>query len=783
MNINRTLLFFLFCLDVVITHTDFPDILSPFSFFVAQNRSIDAEKNSEKDVFKTDENEDRQNIELDEDNSDKKILQNDHEEMIYSNKNALSDRSKDSIELDLDNADLSTLVEQVKSIFNVTFVSDDIIDPVAPDTRPIKGNKISFKTHKSLSKEEAWNVFVTLMDLARFSVISLPEPHTYRIISADKAKKNALNTFIGIKSKDLPDTDELIRYVYFIENSNIDTLTPIIDGIRSLQSERVFLKGHKAFVITDKAYNIKMLMKIIDELDSENNPETLLVIKLRYADARQVFDLYQNLLPKDDALRLSVKKQPTALFFPENVRMIPESRTNALILLGARDSIEKIEDFITKHIDIPLEQLYSPFFIYRLKYADAETIAEILNNTTQFGKDNESTRSGGIRGNDRYMKPMIFVAEKQTNSVIIKGSYEDYLVVKDLIDKLDEQQPQISIQFLITSININDQKILGGQIRSRSPGTSALGGSNVAFQTSGLFTNSGGQTGIVTNNTTSLGVDKLLGNLLNLITSNVVPGTTVLALGSDTFGVWGIFEALQSITNAEVVANPFLITTNKTPAVVSIGQERRVITAVVSSATSPVESFGSDKAVLEIKTTPQINSDGKIVLDLNVVLDNFTDPNVTSGTKSLKNANTSIIMSDGEIAAVGGFIQTNVTYTQSKVPILGDIPLVGWMFKNKQKVVTDSHLLILLTVSIVDTNNTAKIDLSTDQRIAQYHGTLDKIQRTASPKDPIHRLFFEQQSASEDIIEDLIFSRKGKSKRKEQRMRKSKRKKVGAVAA
>jgi general secretion pathway protein D len=691
----------------------------------------------------------------------------------------IQEKDDNTIELDLENADLSTLVKQMETLFQATFLSDDLLEPMPQDAKPIKGNKITFKTNRPLSKEETWNVFLTLMDMARFSVIPYNEAERiYKITSLDKAKKSALKSYIAVKSENVPENDEFIRYVYFVENANPEGLLPIIDAMRSPLSDRVFLKNHKAFMITDRAYNIKMMLKIIEDLDSDDTPESLVVIKLRFAEAKQVAELYQSLMPKEDFSRLSVRKQPTALYFPENVKIIPEPKTNAVFLVGPRSSTEKVEAFITKHIDIPAEQVYAPFFVYRLKYADAETIAEILTNMAQFGKETEVGRAGGIRGENRYFQPLIFVAEKETNSVIIKGKYEDYLLVRDIIAKLDEQQPQISVQFLIITVDVEDNKKLGAQIRSKYPGPNIFG-QNVQFQTSGLY----GTAGIVQNQIpASTGAQRLLGNLLELI-NGAVSGTTIISLGSDKFGVWGIFEMLQTLTNTEVVQNPFFIASNKTPAKISIGEERRVITSTVASGSGDIEARGADQALLEIKTTPQINSDGKIVLPLSIDINDFLNASTSANNanKTIKHFETNLVIADGEIQAIGGFIRDKVIYGQSKVPLMGDLPIVGWFFKNKSKQVIKQHLLILVTASIIDTADTTKIDLSTQKHIAHYHGILDEMKDVYAQKDPIHRMFFADRNKTDSLIDNYLFERNRASK-KRQRMRDASRSKSAEAA-
>ena len=170
--------------------------------------------------------------------------------------------------------------------------------------------------------------------------------------------------------------------------------------------------------------------------------------------------LYDELTSQTDqgsAFRpFGARKQPTAIYFPENAKIIAEPRTNSLIILGPQDVIAKIEDFIVKHVDVALDQPYSPLYTYQLQYADAKTIAEIMNTTTKLGQNTEVGKAGGVRGSDKYLQPMNFTAEPSTNKLIIKGDYQDYMMAKQIIEDLDKPQPQVAIDVLILSVRLID---------------------------------------------------------------------------------------------------------------------------------------------------------------------------------------------------------------------------------------------------------------------------------------------------------------------------------------
>ena len=672
------------------------------------------------------------------------------------------EEDEDSIELNFENADLQNFVKQIEDIFEVTFISDDALQPAAQGKKTVKNNKISFRTNIPLTKKESWNLFVTFLDIAGFTIIPQANPKIYRITTMENARRSPLPTFIGVDYTTLPDTDELIRYVYFLENAATSTIIEIINPLRSLSSQGLIeLKEHKGFILTDKSYNIKMLMSIVKELDKVSIPESMSVLKLRNADAKTVQDLYKELLPKEDtSSRFFTKKQPTSLYFPENARIIADPRTNTLILLGPKNAIKKIETFIVKYIDVELDQAYSPLYTYQLKYADAKTIAEIMTTVTAFKKDTPEGQFGGVRGLDQYMRPMSFIPEPETNRLIIKGYYDDYLKAKKVIETLDRNQPQAAIEILIVELDITDTKSLGAQIRSKQPGPNGLLGNNVKFQTSGLY----GTSTIVSNPDPSTGTNKLLGNLINLVTG-AIPGTSLLTLGADAFGVWGIFEALQTVTDVEVVSNPFILASNNTKATVSIGEERRIVTATVVGTTNQ-DAFDADQANLAVNITPQINSDGMIGLNIKIEINEFTDrTNQTSGTQTKRMIDTNAIVANKEVLALGGLIRDNISNAETKVPILGDIPILGWFFKNKQKIVTTTSLLVLISTRIIEPQAEKEIEVFSNEHIAGYQNTINEMNNLYENRDPIYRMFFQdKENRARQSAEGLIFTRHEKDK-------------------
>lgn len=668
---------------------------------------------------------------------------------------------QDVIQFQFEDADLQQVAKQVADFYNITFITDDIISPA--NGKGIKGSKISFRTEKPLSKKEAWGLFQTFLDTAGFALVPQAEPATFRIVKTEAARKSAIPAFIGVKSETLPDTDQLIRYLYFVQNISVKMLDPLIAELRSSASAFVALQEINGFILTDKSYNIKSLMNIINELDQVAMPQEVSVLKLTRANAQDVKALYDSIAKTDDKninARLFPTKRPSsALYFAEDIKMIAEPRTNTLILLGSHEAIKKVETFITTHIDVEMGKPHSPLRVYELKYADAQTIASVMTDLTQFGKDTPAGKAGGVRDGDKYMRPMSFTPELATNRLIIRGDEEDYLKAKEVIKLLDEPQPQVAIEVLVIAITIGDQKALGTQLRSAQPGINGLVGDNVKFQTSGNFMSSVTGSSIVPNNN-GTGVNRLLGNLITLATG-AFAGNTLVTLGGDKFGIWGIFNVLQTVTDAEIVSNPFIVATNKQDAFVAIGETRRVVSGTVVSATGNVNSFTNDTASLSVRIKPQINSDGMIVLGLEINIDTFTDPvNLTSATKNTKTIKTTTIVADREVLALGGLVKNNINTSTNKVPLLGNIPIIGWLFKNRLKTQTKDNLLVLISSRIIKPDSSQHMTDFTKHRVQDYVVDKNVINKPYEQLDPVQRFFFnEQKNSTETSIDNLLFDR------------------------
>ncbi|ENK3147100.1 type IV pilus secretin PilQ family protein [Vibrio alginolyticus] len=323
--------------------------------------------------------------------------------------------------------------------------------------------------------------------------------------------------------------------------------------------------------------------------------------------------------------------------------------------------------------------------IIKVNFAKASDIAEMIN-----GEGNISMLSE--RGS--------MTIDERTNSLLIRELPENIEVIREIIESLDIPVKQVQIEARIVTINEGNMDELGIRWGFTSiNGSNTVGGSienNLA--TIGLYNGEGGDDG---GDGDGVGID----DFLNVNLAAASPNATSLAfqvakLGSDTLLDLEL-SALQQESKAEIISSPRLITTNKKPAYIEQGTEIPYLESSSSGATTVTFK----KAVLSLKVTPQITPDNRLVLDLSVTQDRPGQV-VKTGTGEAvaidtQRIGTQVLVNNGETVVLGGIFQHSITNSVDKVPLLGDLPLLGALFRRSYENVGKSELLIFVTPKVV----------------------------------------------------------------------------------
>jgi general secretion pathway protein D len=379
--------------------------------------------------------------------------------------------------------------------------------------------------------------------------------------------------------------------------------------------------------------------------------------------------------------------------------LIAYPATNSLIITDAVNNIKKIESLIHA-LDVPAPEGKGKINVYYLKNANAEDFAKVMSALVARLPVPPAGGAAQPAGPSTILEGQVTItADKATNSIIIVASPGDYETVKDVIQKLDIRRRQVYVEAAIIEMSLQKQRELGFEFQATnlnnletSTKVSGVGGTN--FGNIGPVI-AGGPTGLAT--------------LAGLTGLNVgaVKGTFKFN-GQEFLNIGALLHALQTDSDVNVLSTPNILTTDNQKAEIMVGQNVPFPTGQTQNAitgTGSVFNTVERKDVgIKLTLTPQIASDDNVRLEVNQEISDVVASSITNANGLITNkrsASTTVVVKDRQTMVIGGLIRDNVVSSTSKVPLLGDIPILGWLFKFKTTHVEKTNLMIFITPYII----------------------------------------------------------------------------------
>jgi len=628
-----------------------------------------------------------------------------------------------TIRPNFENAELENLINFVAQLTQINVIP----------TKDTQGVKVSLNMRSNLTKKEVWEVFLTVIEMAGFTISRAG--NVYKIIRQDAKKTEPLPAYINVPASTLPDTDASVRFVTFLRNIQASDVESLLRGMLGQGGDVTRQDNVNAFIITDKCNNIKSAMTILNELDNAELREMVSVYPLKKTDATDVKklldDMTKNAGDKSNnaiVARLLGKTQESAEYFSASTKIIVEDRSNSLILMGNQKSIKKVEDFIEKYIEGDLQgDVESPIHRYQLEYSNAADMKELLDAIVNTQTDSGAERFGGVRKGGKYFKKMRFEVDKDNNALLVSCTDKsDWKMLKKTIKDLDKPKTQVAIETLIVDIDLDNTKNLGTQLRMPRADQPFP---NIGWQSAAIG-------GIVTGG--SSGARSLFGDFGSMLNS-IAQGTTAVTLSRSVGGVWGLFNIVNTNSNASLVDNSFITVANRVPATLSVGESRRVVAQVYSGYSGNTPSYETKSAATTYAYTPQVNPDGLINLNIDITIKSFLTDNATTDKKF----KSTLACADGQVLVLGGFVKTKATESQNEgMPFLSQIPLIGWLFKQKSRRVTKTYTFFFICPTIIKTRTKPGVDMYSRMKLHRARKEVQDSVLTGSIKDPIHNIFF-----------------------------------------
>lgn len=551
----------------------------------------------------------------------------------------------------------------------------------------LKG-KITIIAPSKLSIDEAFSLFTSVLELKGFTVIS-SGVDAYKIVPAVEAKQRGVKIGTGKQPVDESYIARLIQLKYISSGEALKFLQPIVSKDGHIGA---FGPGNLLLVI-DSGLNIEKILSVLASIDQPSQNEAPDIVSLKYSSADAVAKILNEGMGQGKLRRGAVPgQQPTQA---EMATAVADQRLNAVVLFGDRNIREAMKSLVAA-LDMPSPEAQGRINVYFLENADAVELAKVMEGlmkSAQPQKPDASAAPFEVAGG------IVITVDKATNSLVIVASPADYQNLSQVIKQLDKRRKQVFVEAMIVEASIDKLKELGTKWRiiGKHDGEPVIIGGVGTIDTGAVNSIISGLSGL------TLGG---LGNFMNIPVTNA-DGTT------QNINVPG-FAALFSLSDFQgainVLSTPQILTSDNKEAEIVVGENVPFISKREADPTRTLSVFSTIERKdvgITLKITPQITEGGYVKLDLYQEISSVkqgSSENILTSvgpTTTKRSTKTSVTVKDDQVVVIGGLMQEKDEDNITKVPILGDIPVLGWLFKHKTAGKKKTNLLVFLTPHIV----------------------------------------------------------------------------------
>ncbi len=597
--------------------------------------------------------------------------------------------------------DLGAITKFISEITKKNFIFDE----------RVKG-KITIITPSRLSIDDAYNLFVSVLELKGYTVVP-SGVDAYKIIPSSEARQKGLKV-----TKDRqPVNDGYIARLIKLKSISSDDALKLLQPVISKDGYLSSFGPSNMLLIIDSGLNVEKILSIIDTVDQPYTEEEPEIVLLKNSSAEAV----ARILNEGMSRRPGNVQQP---YSAEKAKVVPDTRLNAVVLFGDKNIRESIKSLI-KLLDVPSPEAQGRVNVFFLENADATELAKVLEGML---KGTQSARQTSMQGSPvapfESVGGINITADKATNSLVVVASPADYQNLAQIIKQLDKRRRQVFVEAMIAEVSIDKLLSLGSKWR----GAVTVNGQPVAIGGLGNFTSATLQS-IVTG-MTGLSVGGLGGGsytlpagMLGGLAGAAIPRLAAIFSLDDFKGVVNVLSTPQLLTadnkESEIMVGqnvPFITQMQATPTVVG----------TTNSSYLPLTSIERQDVGIKLKLTPQITEGDYVKLDIYQEISAVTSTNNQLGpTTDKRSTKTSVVVKDKETVVIGGLMQERTDESVTKVPLLGDIPLIGWLFKQKNVVKKKTNLLVFITPRIVKEADNLSMITKEKQRDLNLGGTQD----------------------------------------------------------
>lgn len=586
--------------------------------------------------------------------------------------------------VNLKDTDIKVFIETVSRLTGKTIILSD----------RVKGKKVNVISQQPLNEEEIWGLFLSVLKLNDFGVVE--QGNIVKVIQDQEVKQDATRVDSG--NLDAP-ADEQVTRVIKVENVDVTQLMPVLRQLIPQKMHMGQIRATNVILLHDSKANVDRIVQVIQQIDHESNEE-IEVIELRHAAASEIVRILDT-LQKQNAQKDVASSQP---------RFVADERTNSILLSAEKRDRLRLKALIAR-LDSENSTDGNTKVIY-LNYAKASDVAQLLEGVGESIESDDPQAQAKKRGAG---KPYSIKAHEDTNALVITAQQDMLKSFEAVIRQLDIRRAQVHVEAVIAEVSDIGLKQLGVQLLSAAGAFTNFGntGASNINVAAGLAALEGQETGgeaIFDNNGNVIGTNPIRNNGDNgAALAQALAGSQGIVFGfgetnSDGDVEWGaLIQALGRDTESNVLSTPSITTLDNEEASISVGQEVPIITgsALGNNNSNPFTTVDRKDVGIKLKITPLINEGNSVRLQIEQEVSSIAGSTGADIITNKRQISTTVQVNDGGMVVLGGLIDEDIQESTEKVPVLGDIPLLGSLFSSNRTTKTKRNLMVFIRPKIL----------------------------------------------------------------------------------
>jgi general secretion pathway protein D len=608
------------------------------------------------------------------------------------------------ITMDFQDADLNVVIKFIGELTGKNFLVSD----------QVRG-KVTIISPKKITVREAYQVFESVLEMNGFTAV--PGTDATKIIPSGIARQTGLEIHEGKEASAVKVEDKMITQIIPLEHGSSDEIRTLFAPLISKDGTIISYKPTNHLVVTERASNIHRLLKIIEQIDVRIVEESISIFSLEFASAKSMAEKTTQLIFSD--LRSPGPVRGPGPSAPQRVvKVIPDERTNNLIVLANQQDTQEIRKLISS-LDKEAPKGKSTLHVRYLENARAEELAKVLSGIVG-SKAKAASRPQPSQA-PAQVEEISITADKATNSLVITASPQEFMELEEVIQKLDTVRSQVLVEALIAEVSMEKALQIGvdWRVMDQPAEGSIRGFGGTDF---GLI--SGVQRGTLADPGLILGMTR------GFIT---IGGQQFVNLGA-------LLRAFQKDTDVNVLSTPHLLTMDNEKAKIIVADNVPILktdltTPLAASTTTATNiavsrTFEYKDIGIQMEITPHISMGSMVRLEISTEVSNITSIDPTNPgfvTTRKRQASTTVVVESGQMMVIGGLIRDDRTEETKRVPCIGNVPILGWLFKTYGGLKSKTNLLIFITPHIIRSPEDA--EKATAKKKQEADESLKKLQK------------------------------------------------------